>query len=167
MAVFIVKDSLALAFSLAGIAAVVRWRAALREAMDGVFMFVMIGIGLAAGVQLLVVALVASIVFNFAILVLNRNRFASRPRRVDGWTLAAPTDVRLAPRRRSHCESMRRTPPGSTSGSQRCCRFARRMGEGGHFAAAGRPGAVRIPNHVEKEVVTGSTGEHDYATGDS
>jgi uncharacterized protein DUF4956 len=100
MAVFIVKDSLALAFSLAGIAAVVRWRAALREAMDGVFMFVMIGIGLAAGVQLLVVALVASIVFNFAILVLNRNRFANRPRRVDGWTLAAPTDAQPMPRRK-------------------------------------------------------------------
>jgi len=100
MAVFIVKDSLALAFSLAGIAAVVRWRAALREAMDGVFMFVMIGIGLAAGVQLLVVALVASIVFNFAILALNRNRFGNRPRRVDGWTLAAPADARPATRRK-------------------------------------------------------------------
>ena len=100
MTVFIVKDSLALAFSLTGIAAVVRWRAALREAMDGVFMFVMIGIGLAVGVQLLVVALVASIVFNFAILVLNRNRFANRPRRVDGWTLAAPADTQPMPRRK-------------------------------------------------------------------
>ncbi|HUO67650.1 MAG TPA: hypothetical protein VMV37_08950 [Gammaproteobacteria bacterium] len=100
MAVFIVKDSLALAFSLAGIAAVVRWRLALREAMDGVFMFVMIGIGLAAGVQLLVVALVASIVFNFTMLALHRNRFAHRPRRVDGWTLAAPAVVQPVPRRK-------------------------------------------------------------------
>ena len=99
MTVFIVKDSLALAFSLAGIAAVVRWRAALREAMDGVFMFVMIGIGLAAGVQLLVVALVGSIVFNVAILALNRNRFASRPRRVDGWTLGVAGDAQPPPRR--------------------------------------------------------------------
>lgn len=100
MAVFIVKDSLALAFSLAGIAAVVRWRLALREAMDGVFMFVMIGIGLAAGVQLLVVALVASIVFNFALLALNRYRFANRPRHVDGWALAPPADVRPVDRRK-------------------------------------------------------------------
>jgi Domain of unknown function (DUF4956) len=99
MTVFIVKDSLALAFSLGGIAAVVRWRAALREAMDGVFMFVMIGIGLAAGVQLLVVALVASIVFNLTILALNRSRFASRPRRLDGWTLLAPAEARAAPQR--------------------------------------------------------------------
>ena len=99
MAVFIVKDSLALAFSLAGIAAVVRWRLALREAMDGVFMFVMIGIGLAAGVQLLVVALVASIVFNFTLLALHRNGFGSRPRRVDGWILAAADSVQAGPRR--------------------------------------------------------------------
>jgi hypothetical protein len=88
MAVFIVKDSLALAFSLGGLAAVVRWRAQLREAMDGVFLFVIIGIGLAAGVQLLVVALVASVVFNFTILILSRARFVGRPRRLDGWTLS-------------------------------------------------------------------------------
>ena len=73
--------------------------AALREAMDGVYMFVMIGVGLSAGVQLLVVALVASIVFNVAILALNRNRFASRPRRVQGWTLAAAADIQTAARR--------------------------------------------------------------------
>jgi hypothetical protein len=99
MAVFIVKDSLALAFSLGGIAAVVRWRAPLREAMDGVFLFVMIGIGLAAGVQLLVVALVASIVFNVTMLVLNRARFARQPRRLDGWTLSGAVDAPAPPRR--------------------------------------------------------------------
>jgi uncharacterized membrane protein YhiD involved in acid resistance len=57
--------------------------------MDGVFMFVMIGIGLAAGVQLLVVALVASIMFNALMLALSRAKYASRPRQLDGWTLSA------------------------------------------------------------------------------
>jgi hypothetical protein len=99
MAVFIVKDSLALAFSLGGLAAVVRWRAQLREAMDGVFLFVMIGIGLAAGVQLLVVALVASIVFNFAILWSSRARFARQSRRLDGWTLSESAEPPTAARR--------------------------------------------------------------------
>jgi hypothetical protein len=100
MAVFIVKDSLALAFSLGGLAAVVRWRAQLREAMDGVFLFVIIGIGLAAGVQLLVVALVASIVFNFTMLLLSRARFARQQRRLDGWTLSdASEPPPVAPRR--------------------------------------------------------------------
>ncbi len=99
MAVFIVKDSLALAFSLGGIAAVVRWRMALRESMDGVFLFIIIGIGLAAGVQLLVVALVASIVFNLTILLLSRARFAKTQRRLDGWTLSDASDPPPAPRR--------------------------------------------------------------------
>jgi hypothetical protein len=99
MAVFIVKDSLALAFSLGGIAAVVRWRAPLREAMDGVFLFVIIGIGLAAGVQLLVVALVASIVFNVTILLLSRVRFLRRQRRLEGWTLSDTADAPAPPRR--------------------------------------------------------------------
>jgi hypothetical protein len=99
MAVFIVKDSLALAFSLGGLAAVVRWRAQLREAMDGVFLFVIIGIGLAAGVQLLVVALVASIVFNVTMLSLSRARFARQPRRLDGWTLSSAAEAPPAPRR--------------------------------------------------------------------
>jgi hypothetical protein len=100
MAVFIVKDSLALAFSLGGIAAVVRWRMALRESMDGVFLFVIIGIGLATGVQLLVVALVASVLFNFTMLLLSRARFATQPRRLDGWTLSEATEL-PAPARRT------------------------------------------------------------------
>ncbi|HVS23782.1 MAG TPA: DUF4956 domain-containing protein [Gammaproteobacteria bacterium] len=101
MAVFLVKNNLALAFSLAGIVAVIRWRATLREAMDGVFMFAMIGIGLAAGVQLLLVALVTSILFNFTILTLSQTRFANRPRQVDRWTLTAPAADRPAPPRRT------------------------------------------------------------------
>jgi hypothetical protein len=100
LAVFLVKDSLALAFGLGGIVAVIRWRTTLRESMDGVFMFVVIGIGLAAGVQLLIVALVGSVVFNFTILALSRARFARQPRRVGGgWTLTAPAAEQPPPRR--------------------------------------------------------------------
>ena len=61
LVVFLVKGSLALAFSLAGIVAAVRFRTSLNEPMDAVYMFIVIGIGLAAGVQLLVVAVFASI----------------------------------------------------------------------------------------------------------
>jgi hypothetical protein len=93
LAVFLVKNSLALAFSLAGIVAAIRWRAGLNETMDGVFMFVVIGIGLAAGTQLLTVALVASVIFNVSILALARTSYGARPRRLEGFTLttvAAP-----------------------------------------------------------------------------
>ena len=99
LAVFLVKDSLALAFGLSGIVAVIRWRTTLRESMDGVFMFVVIGIGLAAGVQLLVVALVGSLVFNLTMLTVSRARFAARPRRIGGWTLTAPAPEQPPPRR--------------------------------------------------------------------
>jgi hypothetical protein len=50
-------------------------------------MFVAIGIGLAAGTQLLMVALVASVIFNALILTLARTGYASRPRRLEGLTL--------------------------------------------------------------------------------
>jgi len=49
LVVFLVKGSLALAFSLAGIVAAVRFRTSLNEPMDAVYMFIVIGIGLAAG----------------------------------------------------------------------------------------------------------------------
>jgi uncharacterized protein DUF4956 len=98
LAVFLVKNNLALAFSLTGIVAVVRWRTTLEYAMDGVFMFIMIGIGLAAGVQLLVVALVASILFNAVILVLSRAKYATRPRQLEGWTLSPAVPEQSIPK---------------------------------------------------------------------
>ena len=100
LAVFLVKNSLALAFSLAGIVAAIRWRAALNETMDGVFMFVAIGIGLAAGTQLLMVALVASVIFNALILTLARTGYAARPRRLEGLTLTAAAAPPVADARR-------------------------------------------------------------------
>jgi ABC-type amino acid transport substrate-binding protein len=61
--VVLVKNSLALAFSLAGIVAAVRFRNTLEDSKDAVYIFVATGIGLAAGVDLPVAAAL-SIVFN-------------------------------------------------------------------------------------------------------
>ena len=61
LVVFLVKGSLALAFSLAGIVAAVRFRASLQQPMDAVYMLTTIGIGLAAGTQLFKVAYLASV----------------------------------------------------------------------------------------------------------
>jgi hypothetical protein len=68
--VVIVKDSIALAFSLAGIVAAVRFRNTLKDPKDAVYIFLALGIGLAAGVQAVDVALVMSLVFNVVVLVL-------------------------------------------------------------------------------------------------
>jgi hypothetical protein len=67
--VIVVKNSLALAFSLAGIVAAVRFRNTLKDPRDAVYVFLAIGLGLAAGVQALDVALVVSFAFNLIVLV--------------------------------------------------------------------------------------------------
>ena len=67
--VVLVKNSLALAFSLAGIVAAVRFRNTLEDSKDAVYIFVATGIGLAAGVDL-PVAIALSILFNLVALIL-------------------------------------------------------------------------------------------------
>lgn len=63
--VTVVQHSLALAFSLAGIVAGVRFRRALSDTFDTLFIFVAIGVGLAAGVASLEIALVITLFFNY------------------------------------------------------------------------------------------------------
>jgi len=66
--VLIVRNSLALAFSLAGVVAAVRFRTTLRDARDVVFVFLAIAVGFAGGVQMFTVAILVSIVFNYVLL---------------------------------------------------------------------------------------------------
>lgn len=68
--VIIVQNSLPLAFSLAGIAAAVRFRTTLKDTKDAVYVFLSIGVGLAAGVQALGVGFVLSLIFNLINLVI-------------------------------------------------------------------------------------------------
>lgn len=68
--VTIVQNSLALAFSLAGIVAGVRFRNTLKNTGDSLFIFTAIGAGLAAGVGALEIAIVVTLVFNYIFLVL-------------------------------------------------------------------------------------------------
>ena len=87
LVVFLVKGSLALAFSLAGIVAALRFRTSLDEPMDAVYMFIVVGAGLAAGVQLLAVAFIASVVFNITALAVWRSNWGEYPAIVAGWHL--------------------------------------------------------------------------------
>ena len=70
--VLIVRDSVALAFSLAGIVAAVRFRNTLRDTKDAVYIFLAIAVGIAAGVQSFSIAFVVSFVFVLLVLVLWR-----------------------------------------------------------------------------------------------
>jgi flagellar hook-basal body complex protein FliE len=67
--VFMVQNSLALAFSLAGVVGAVRFRTTLRDSRDLVYIFLSIVVGFAAGVQSLAVGAVVSIIFNFVLVV--------------------------------------------------------------------------------------------------
>jgi hypothetical protein len=67
--VLVVKNSLALAFALAGIVAGVRFRQKLDEPEEAVYVLLALGIGLAAGVQALDVALVMSMAFSMVVMV--------------------------------------------------------------------------------------------------
>ncbi len=64
--VVIVQDSLPLAFSLAGIFAGIQFRSKLKFYADAHFLFISIGVGLAAGIGALHIAAVASLCFNYA-----------------------------------------------------------------------------------------------------
>ena len=64
--VLIVQHSLALAFSLAGIVAGVRFRRALTDTFDTLFILVAIGVGIAAGTRSLEIAAALTVFFNYA-----------------------------------------------------------------------------------------------------
>lgn len=64
--VTVVQHSLALAFSLAGIVAGVRFRRALNDTFDTLFILSSIGVGIAAGVRSIEIAIVLTVFFNYA-----------------------------------------------------------------------------------------------------
>jgi hypothetical protein len=66
----IVLNSLALAFSLAGVVAAVRFRFSLAQPSDAMYIFVGIGIGLGSGIGALDIAAVISILFVIGTLVI-------------------------------------------------------------------------------------------------
>lgn len=61
--VLLIQDSLALAFGLAALVAAVRFRVSLSEAIDGIYIFAAICVGLAAGIGYLGVAAIMALFF--------------------------------------------------------------------------------------------------------
>lgn len=64
--VTVVQHSLALAFSLAGIVAGVRFRRALSDTFDTLFILAAIGVGIAAGIKSIEIAVILTVFFNYA-----------------------------------------------------------------------------------------------------
>jgi hypothetical protein len=80
----IVRDSLAIAFSLAGIAGLVRFRNALEDARDAMYVILAIAVGLGAGVGALEAAAALSVLFNLVAVILWK------------WNTAQPVIVDIA-----------------------------------------------------------------------
>jgi hypothetical protein len=81
--VILVKNSLALAFSLGGIVAAVRFRNSLDDSKDAVYVFLATGVGLAAAVDI-PVATVISALFNVTVLMLWYTDFGNSPIELEG-----------------------------------------------------------------------------------
>lgn len=77
--VIIVQNSLALAFSLAGIAGAVRFRNSLKSSGDALFILLSVGIGLAAGIGAAELAFVMSLAFSLCFVLLWVSEYGERP----------------------------------------------------------------------------------------
>ncbi|NCF73864.1 MAG: DUF4956 domain-containing protein [Gammaproteobacteria bacterium] len=77
--VLLIQNNLALAFGLAAMVAAVRFRVALQEAIDGIYIFSSICIGLAAGIGHLGIAAVMALFFCFTNVLLWRFDYGSNP----------------------------------------------------------------------------------------
>lgn len=101
----IVRDSLAVAFSLAGIAGLVRFRNALEDARDAMYVIVAIAVGLGAGVGALEAVAALSVLFNLVAVILWK------------WNTAQPVIVDIAlgerplPKDQSLLEAIRSSTP--------------------------------------------------------
>jgi hypothetical protein len=76
--VIIVQNSLALAFSLAGIAGAVRFRNSLKSSGDALFILMAVGIGLSAGIGAIELAGVITIAFNYCFAMLWITEYGER-----------------------------------------------------------------------------------------
>jgi hypothetical protein len=76
--VIIVQNSLALAFSLAGIAGAVRFRNSLKSSGDALFILLAVGTGLSAGIGAIELAAVISIFFNYTFAMLWITEYGER-----------------------------------------------------------------------------------------
>jgi hypothetical protein len=76
--VIIVQNSIALAFSLAGIAGAVRFRNSLKSSGDALFILLAVGVGLSAGIGAIELSAVISIFFNYCFALLWITEYGER-----------------------------------------------------------------------------------------
>lgn len=81
LVILVIGNNLARAFGLVGAMSIIRFRTAVRDTMDMVFIFLSLAIGMACGVGLSVVALIGSLLAGLIILSLTYTNFGKSRRR--------------------------------------------------------------------------------------
>ena len=81
LVILVIGNNLARAFGLVGAMSIIRFRTAVRDTMDIVFIFLSLAIGMACGVGLSVVALIGSAVSGLIIISLTYSNFGKSRRR--------------------------------------------------------------------------------------
>lgn len=114
--VIVVKNSLALAFALAGIVAGVRFRQKLEEPEEAVYVLLALGIGLAAGVQALDIAMVMSMVFSLVVMTIWRYDLGAIYAHGRGAQLAVGDPALLSPEARDAARDEIRREPAVAGG---------------------------------------------------
>jgi hypothetical protein len=94
--VWLIQDSLPLAFGLAALVAAVRFRIRLENELDGVYVFAAISVGLASGVGHFGVGLVTSGFFCFCATIIWMAGYGKRPREEPAEGVAIPVPAAAA-----------------------------------------------------------------------
>lgn len=108
--VLIVQNSLALAFALAGVAAGVTFRRSLETTGDSLFIFIIVAVGIAAGIRALEIAAIVTIFFNYAVITVHKLDYGACP--VDGPPPKRPKGKKKLPTGASDDQSLSRPGDG-------------------------------------------------------
>jgi len=79
--ILVIGNNLARAFGLVGDMSIIRFRTAVRDVQDIVFIFFSLGVGMAAGVGLYSVAIAATLLINLAVIILTLTNFGKARKR--------------------------------------------------------------------------------------
>ena len=109
--ILVIGNNLARAFGLVGAMSIIRFRTAVRDVQDIVFIFFALCIGMAAGVGLHVIALVGTIIISFVAVVLVTFKFGAPRKReylVQLTYISTPeNELRLEGILKKHCRKLR------------------------------------------------------------
>lgn len=109
--ILVIGNNLARAFGLVGAMSIIRFRTAVRDVQDIVFIFFSLGIGMAAGVGLYSVAIVGTVVISLAIIVLTTFNFAAARKRMFllqiTYHASQENDVKIEQILKKHCRNIK------------------------------------------------------------